>query len=460
MNYGIIKKILSSKILRVFLFIIGFFFIWKLVWDKNYLNEFESVFYNICFFSIMFITCISVWLDRKNGFILSRMSKIDYSLLLTITVIVFVTGANLLRGVFNIDYSPYETAPFETVSVLIPRMNVFFISLFAYICSYMLMVVTVRHIRNKNFIERLYLLQFFKAYPPNTAAGFCVLIIIVCVIAFLFFILFNSCELIIITLNIVCLSAMIYLCSYLTKLSKVYEKANEDKIRAERFKTELITNVSHDIRTPLTSIINYVDLVKRLEIKDDKLTEYTAVLDKKSARLKVLINDLMEASKAGTGNIKVNLESINLAEIVGQIAGEFDTSFADNSLTYVMNPLPSEVIVLADGSHLWRVMENIFGNAVKYSMPDTRVYAGIKTDDDNATFTLKNVSRQPLNISADELMERFVRGDRSRHTDGNGLGLYIARNLTELMGGEFVIVINGDLFEVALKLKKTAHSLE
>lgn len=400
---------------------------------------------------------LSAWFDKNPGKVINFLIKIDYSFFAVFTATITMLTAS------EIYYNQTQ-------------INMLLMPIAVHGATVLLLLTTVAHIRDKSFSRSLYWIDFVKKYPMRTPVGALMLLLAVVnlwnifIINFLtsinlndwsvFFKTLTSINPLYVSGSLFTLGVLTYFCKYLTSLSVQYEKANEDKIRAERFKTELITNVSHDIRTPLTSIINYVDLVKRLEIKDDKLTEYTAILDKKSTRLKVLINDLMEASRAGTGNIKVNLETINLAEIVGQIAGEFDTPFADNSLTYVMNPLPSEVAVLADGSHLWRVMENIFGNAVKYSMPDTRVYAGIKTDDDTVTFALKNVSQQPLNISADELMERFVRGDRSRHTDGNGLGLYIARNLTGLMGGEFVIAISGDLFEVTLKLKKTAHSLE
>ncbi len=255
------------------------------------------------------------------------------------------------------------------------------------------------------------------------------------------------------TLGIVLLS---YIASYLSNFAsnyKVsYEKAVAEKIKSERFKTELITNVSHDIKTPLTSIINYVDLLGKIETNDEKVKEYTAVLEKKSQRLKHLIEDLIEASKAGTGNIKVNQEIIHGNEFIGQIAGEFDDQMVKQEL-HLMIHLPEEdVLILADRNHLCRVMENIFNNAIKYSLSGTRIYADLKLEQEGYIFSLKNVSREPLNISPDELTEKFVRGDRSRMTEGNGLGLNIARSLMEAMGGELKLNIVGDLFEVRLML--------
>ncbi len=231
-----------------------------------------------------------------------------------------------------------------------------------------------------------------------------------------------------------------------------YNRIIEEKVKSERFKTELITNVSHDIKTPLTSIINYIDLIKRLKIQNESLNEYIEILDRKSNRLKMLINDLIEASKAGTGNISVNLQQIDLVEITGQIAGEFDSLFIDAELEFIFRHTEEKMFVVADSRHLWRVLENIFGNAIKYALPNTRIYTDIKKEKDYILFSLKNISKEPLGISSDELMEQFVRGDRSRHSEGSGLGLYIAKSLTELMGIYFEIIIAGDLFEVIIKL--------
>ncbi len=238
----------------------------------------------------------------------------------------------------------------------------------------------------------------------------------------------------------------------LSHIDEGLQKALEESTKAERLKTDLITNVSHDIKTPLTSIINYVDLMKKLEIKDETLSSYLDVLDRNSNRLKILTNDLVEASKTGTGNIEVAMEELDLVELVAQAYGGFDGNFSDKGITFIFNH-PEEAIIIADGNHMWRVLENIFSNVVKYSLENTRVYGDIRTEDAYVHFTLKNISAAPLNISEDELMEQFVRGERSRHTEGSGLGLYIARSLINLMEGMLQIRIDGDLFEIDVSLK-------
>jgi signal transduction histidine kinase len=246
------------------------------------------------------------------------------------------------------------------------------------------------------------------------------------------------------------LSALTYVAGFVLSLSAEYDKASAEKLRAERFKAELITNVSHDIRTPLTSIINYVDLLKALPVERADFAEYVGILDSKAARLKTLIGDLMEASKAGTGNMSVDLREMDLAEIIGQIAGEFDDRFAERGLTLVLRQPDQPVLVQADSSHLWRALENLFGNAAKYALPGTRVFAEIGYSGGAPIFSLKNTSQAHIDLSGDALAEQFMRGDRSRQTEGSGLGLYIAKSLVELMGGRFAIHASGDLFEVAV----------
>jgi len=245
-----------------------------------------------------------------------------------------------------------------------------------------------------------------------------------------------------------------YLCKKVLTLSDEYEKMNIEKIRAERFKSELITNVSHDIRTPLTSIINYVDLMQKLPVDNADFINYTDVLRKKSARLKTLTDDLLEASKAGTGNVSVDMQMINLHEVIGQIAGEFDDQFNERGLKLALHQPDSGVAVPADGRHIWRVLENLFSNAVKYALPGTRVFAEIAERDGAGAFTLKNTSQNPIDISGDMLAEQFIRGDRSRKTEGSGLGLYIAKSLVELMGGALTIRVSGDLFEAEIIFAK------
>lgn len=227
-------------------------------------------------------------------------------------------------------------------------------------------------------------------------------------------------------------------------------QAIESSIKNERMKTDLITNVSHDIKTPLTSIINYVDLLKRENIEDEKIQSYLEVLDNKSQRLKTLTEDLVEASKLSSGNMEFIIEEINLVELVTQVNGEFIEKYIDRNLTIIPN-LPSEVVLIkADGRRVWRILENLYNNASKYSMEGTRVYADLTVKDKKAFFSIKNISEMQLNIKAEELTERFIRGESSRTTEGSGLGLSIARSLTELMNGSFEIYLDGDLFRVTV----------
>lgn len=238
----------------------------------------------------------------------------------------------------------------------------------------------------------------------------------------------------------------------LNNISLGMSKAVDARMKSERFKTELITNVSHDIKTPLTSIVNYVDLLKKEEITDEKVLEYISVLDRQSARLKKLTEDLVEASKASTGNITVNPVRTDLYELLQQSAGEYAQRFAENHLEAVIRSPEGEAAVLADGQLLWRVFDNLFSNICKYTQPGTRVYIDIERVEQTFSVTIKNTSRYPLNITADELLERFVRGDISRATEGSGLGLSIAQSLTELQHGIFTLAIDGDLFKVTVTL--------
>ncbi len=225
-------------------------------------------------------------------------------------------------------------------------------------------------------------------------------------------------------------------------------KAVEESLKSERLKTELITNVSHDIKTPLTSIINYVDLLKREEFSDEKVRGYLDILEKKSQQLKTLTEDVVEASKASTGNLKLEYEDLNLVEMILQVNGEFQEKFSQQDLDLIQRLPEKPAVIRADGRRVWRILENIYQNVYKYAMPHTRVYVELEAQSLQAVFTMKNISRQPLNISADELTERFIRGDSSRNTQGSGLGLSIAKSLTELQAGEFQLYLDGDLFKV------------
>lgn len=230
--------------------------------------------------------------------------------------------------------------------------------------------------------------------------------------------------------------------------------AIEERLKSERLKTELITNVSHDIKTPLTSIINYVDLLKKEKIEGEKAKEYLDILDSKSQRLKKLTEDLVEASKASSGAIKLNMERLNVNELIKQVSGEFEDKFKSRSLQEIISFPEEDVYINADSRYMFRVLENMYSNISKYAMEGTRVYTDIGEENNKILIQLKNVSKQKLNISADELMQRFVRGEASRNTEGSGLGLSIARSLTELQQGEFNIYLDGDLFKVTIEFEK------
>ncbi len=231
-------------------------------------------------------------------------------------------------------------------------------------------------------------------------------------------------------------------------------EAVEQRMKSERFRTELITNVSHDIKTPLTSIVNYVDLLQKEEPKTEKQQEYLEVLSRQSAKLKKLIEDLIEASKASTGNLSVNLQPCDLSVLLDQTAGEYGEKLEKAGLELVLQKPESPVTVMADGRHLWRVFDNLLNNIVKYAMPGTRVYLSLQAQSAEARVTFRNISREPLNLSVAELTERFVQGDASRHTDGNGLGLAIAMSLMKLQKGDLDIEVDGDLFKVTLRFPK------
>ena len=234
------------------------------------------------------------------------------------------------------------------------------------------------------------------------------------------------------------------------QMGKGLSVAVEKSVKDEKLKSDLITNVSHDIKTPLTSIINYVDLLKREDIKNERAKNYIAILEDKALRLKHLTDDLVEASKISSGNVKLEMTRINFQELINQTNGEFSEKFEDKGLQFVVN-LPEEPVVIeADGRRLWRIIENLYNNAAKYAMPHTRVYVDLTTVGHMARFSIKNISEQPLNIGADELTERFIRGDVARSTEGSGLGLSIAKNLTELQKGSFDIYLDGDLFKVTI----------
>ena len=237
----------------------------------------------------------------------------------------------------------------------------------------------------------------------------------------------------------------------LNNIARGMNLAVNERLKSERMKTELITNVSHDIKTPLTSIINYADLISKENTDNEKIGEYSQILLKQSNRLKRLLEDLVEASKASTGNMEINLEQCDAAVFINQIDGEYEQKLKDAQLNLVVNIPENPIPIMADGRRMWRIFDNLMNNICKYAQAGTRVYITLEAVGEDAVITFRNTSRESLNISADELMERFVRGDSSRNTEGNGLGLSIAKSLAELQKGKMDLFIDGDLFKAILK---------
>lgn len=235
--------------------------------------------------------------------------------------------------------------------------------------------------------------------------------------------------------------------------------AVDDSTKNERMKADLITNVSHDIKTPLTSIINYVNLMKLEKIDNERVQGYIKILDEKSQRLKQLTADLVEASKISSGNVKLDMQVIDLVELVYQTSGEFNEKFEQKELTIVTKLPKTAVLIRADGRQLYRVIENLYNNVAKYALEKTRVYVDISYVEEKVVFSIKNVSEHSLareNSNAGDLTERFIRGDSSRTTEGSGLGLSIAKSLTVLMGGVFDIKVDGDLFKASITFPQYA----
>lgn len=237
----------------------------------------------------------------------------------------------------------------------------------------------------------------------------------------------------------------------LSQINSGLSIAVEQRMKSERMKTELITNVSHDIKTPLTSIINYADLIGKEKTDNTTIKEYADVLHRQSEKLKRLIDDLIEASKASTGNIELNMERCDLNVIIPQITGEYNDRLNEMGLSLITKVPEEPVLIMADGRRLWRVFDNLMGNILKYSLPGTRVYITMVRQNGEAIIVFKNTSRDPIDLTPEELTERFVRGDESRNTEGNGLGLSIAKSLVELQGGAISLYADGDLFKVILR---------
>lgn len=240
----------------------------------------------------------------------------------------------------------------------------------------------------------------------------------------------------------------------LNHASENLQKAVEEAIKSERLKSELITNVSHDLKTPLTSVINYAELLNKNDLSEEEIKEYSEIVYKKSHQLKKLIEDLFEASKINTKNVELNRENIDLKELLKQIVGEWSDKLEASGLEIITNYPEEECTLYLDGGKMYRVLENIFSNISKYAMENTRVYVDLKIEDNKKVLEIKNISKYSLNISAEQLMERFTRGDVARNTEGSGLGLSIAKSLTEILGGSFTTVVDGDLFKVRIEFKE------
>ena len=406
--------------------------------------------------AILFAVCVIVFVisvfkskrseTKRTGFF-SAIRRIDWTLL-----IVWTFSIAFLCTYFT-QYSP----PYWMYLYIPNSVQLVTLTVFLYLIIMGVLADIISRIRDKQLLSTFYWIHFFKLYPLNKAPGFLMVVLLIGNLVLTLVALPNAMiyglrdtGIPLLLFSVFTLTALTYLCSFMLSLSIQYQRANEEKVRSERLKSELITNVSHDIRTPLTTIINYVDLLKTIPDPSSELIEYIAILDKKSNRLKILIGDLMEASKAGTGNIEIMKKELDLSEIVGQVAGEFEDQFQSRKLTLVLRGTEQHVSVLTDDRHLWRVLENLFGNAAKFTLPGTRIFAEIEEREDCVVFSMKNTSENPIDIHGEDLTEQFLRGDRSRKTEGSGLGLYIARSLIELMGDHFAIRVTGDLFEVEI----------
>jgi len=425
-------------------------------WHMQFVHPQQLVFSRelslFVFFMSMAALTYAIWQTKKPRWT-PFYRRIDFFVIVLVCGAVIYTCNQIFRDVM---LTPWEISQgmmggitvetFMSINMSHFRQYLIGIPVIAYIAGIITYMELVAHLRDKNLLQTLHWHAFFKSYPfwPSGISAAMLLS------GLIYLIFANSPNYLKIAAAVALILSSLF-AEFLLNISQQYDKANADKIRAERFKSELITNVSHDIKTPLTSIINYVDLLKTTELQG-KAADYVQVLDAKAARLKTLIDDLMEASKAGTGNLRVDKQEINLLEIVGQVAGEFEDSFAANGLTLVLRQPQEPLLVSTDNRHLYRVLENLFSNAAKYALNGTRVFVEIKAHDNTPSIVVQNVSANPIEITDGEAAQQFMRGDKSRKTEGNGLGLYIAKSLIELMGGKFAINISGDLFRVELVL--------
>ena len=467
------RKILCHPLTRVTLTVLGFIAIFDWMRSISFAFHFYVGFVlgtpllpldtiraiGLPVFAICVILLVlGVWISHSDK--ISLFHKIDASLLILASICVSLFCVRLM---FSRHWSVFV---------------VLFAPLLLYLCALFVLVQLTVRIRDESILNTAYWWKFFNLPHTLPKIGMATLLVILLAIltaeslGVLGLLTRNhrltAASLIApwgrwfgmtgFTVLFVCIVAAFtvlnYFAAFVLGLSAEYDAANTEKIHSERFKAELITNVSHDIRTPLTSIINYTNLLKNQQLQGEAAT-YVDVLDKKSNRLKQLLSDLIDASQASTGAVKMDIQPLNFSEILGQVAGEFSDIFDENGLTLVLRQPAEPLYVLADSRHLFRAMENVFSNAAKYSLPGTRVFAEIEAVATEVTLTLRNTSKSHIDVPAEALTEQFIRGDLARHSEGSGLGLHIAKSLIELMGGDLEINLRGDLFEVMIVLMKT-----
>ena len=341
------------------------------------------------FCTIVFV--LSIWMSKPLTNRTWLYRRVDYfCILLTCMFACAAIFFTMHPRIFNVFVGSSGLFSWIVTTQLLIIILPFLTYLFAFIALGEL----VARIRDKQLMSSLYLVQFFKKFPVWSGFGFTMLVFVLSQCILLIAGFFTIARI----FSLLAIYLLTYVIYRITNLSKQFELANQEKIAAERFKSELITNVSHDIKTPLTSIINYVDLLKHEPLTSPSL-DYVQVLERKSTRLKVLIDDLMDAAKAGTGNITINTERINFTELVGQIAGEFEDDFTEKQLSLVLKIPAAPVLMHTDPRHLYRIIENLFSNAAKYAMPGTRVFVDVNGDAHNAFFVMKNTSENHLDLT-------------------------------------------------------------
>ena len=458
------KKIMRSNLIKILSIFLAFIFVQSFLRHISttynyYLATFWGDFLKFNFiisallsllFLLIFVFSI-IWSERTQK-VKNVITQMDFSLLLFLVFFSFFITYNLLRN--------YGSGSLT-----------FMLSLLTMLVSAMGCWEVIMRIKEGNFQFQWW--KFFKRMSARTSLilamvlpliGIALYFLISILLWFIIpvmrvdsglvvripntYTIFND-PLISISMAILFVS-LTFLMDFILQEDRNYEQANQEKLRAERFKAELITNMSHDMKTPLTSLISYVDLLKNLPIETPKFKEYTEVLERKSLRLKHLITDLLEASKIGTGNVKLNFEQVDVTEMLGQMAGEFEDDFLEKQLTLILRLADNPCFLNIDSEHFYRVIENVLGNSLKYSLEKTRVFLEVKEKDEQVYIYIKNKSKDPIEIESSELTEQFIRGDRARFQEGHGLGLYISKNLVELMGGQFEVEVTGDLFVAKL----------